>query len=242
MAADFETDAWNGRALLTDLYQLTMAQGYWKTGRAGREAVFHLFFRKAPFQSGFTIAAGLATAVDFLKAFHFTKADLSFLATLTGNDDQPLFAPGFLDYVASLRFTCDVDAIHQGYVRAIETALGRKLDWQRDDLALQNIQARVRSPGIWLLANLNNALLLATSNRSEAAVGCATMDGDTSGGLSPIAGIDKAFLRQWLRRLEITGPADKTTPLPINPCRTPINIPAPPSRWTAWSSALTAAN
>jgi NAD+ synthase (glutamine-hydrolysing) len=102
----------------------------------------------------------------------------------------------------------NVEEIHQGYLRAIETALGRKLGWQQDDLALQNIQARVRSPGIWLIANLNNALLLATSNRSEAAVGYATMDGDTSGGLSPIAGIDKAFLRHWLRWLETKGPED----------------------------------
>lgn len=100
----------------------------------------------------------------------------------------------------------EVEEIHQGYLRAVEAALGRKLDWQRDDLALQNIQARVRSPGIWMIANLNNALLLSTSNRSEAAVGYATMDGDTSGGLSPIAGIDKAFLRQWLRWLETKGP------------------------------------
>jgi len=100
----------------------------------------------------------------------------------------------------------NVEPIHQDYLHAIESALGRKLDWQRDDLALQNIQARVRSPGIWLVANLKKALLLATSNRSEAAVGYATMDGDTSGGLSPIAGIDKAFLRQWLRWLEAEGP------------------------------------
>ena len=72
--------------------------------------------------------------------------------------------------------------------------------------ALQNIQARVRGPSVWLLANIRNALLLATSNRSEAAVGYATMDGDTCGGLSPIAGIDKAFLRQWLRWMEREGP------------------------------------
>ncbi|MDR3459240.1 MAG: NAD(+) synthase [Verrucomicrobiae bacterium] len=109
--------------------------------------------------------------------------------------------------VGARHLELEVEPIHQGYLRAIESALGRKLDWQQDDLALQNIQARVRSPGIWLLANLNNSLLLATSNRSEAAVGYATMDGDTSGGLSPIAGIDKAFLRQWLRWLETAGPA-----------------------------------
>jgi NAD+ synthase (glutamine-hydrolysing) len=53
---------------------------------------------------------------------------------------------------------------------------------------------------------VKHALLLSTSNRSEAAVGYATMDGDTSGGLSPIAGIDKAYLQKWLRWLEKKGP------------------------------------
>ncbi|MDR3410798.1 MAG: nicotinate phosphoribosyltransferase [Formivibrio sp.] len=116
MKNDNEKDAWNGRALLTDLYQLTMAYGYWKSGRAEREAVFHLFFRKAPFQSGFTIAAGLATAIDFLKSFHFTEADLQFLSLMTGNDGKPLFEAGFLEYLRTLRFACDVDAIPEGTV------------------------------------------------------------------------------------------------------------------------------
>ena len=100
----------------------------------------------------------------------------------------------------------DVESLVVGYVSAVEAALGRTLGWQRDDLALQNIQARVRAPSVWLLANLNSALLLSTSNRSEAAVGYATMDGDTAGGLSPIAGIDKAFLRRFLVWLEKVGP------------------------------------
>jgi NAD+ synthase (glutamine-hydrolysing) len=100
----------------------------------------------------------------------------------------------------------DVSALHEGYLSMIGGALRRDLVWERDDLALQNIQARVRSPGVWLVANLKGALLLSTSNRSEAAVGYATMDGDTSGGLSPIAGIDKAFLREWLVWLERKGP------------------------------------
>ncbi|HEY4103991.1 MAG TPA: NAD(+) synthase [Polyangiaceae bacterium] len=108
--------------------------------------------------------------------------------------------------VGSTHFELDVEALVSSYVGAIQGALGRELDWQRDDLALQNIQARVRAPSVWLLANLNSALLLSTSNRSEAAVGYATMDGDTSGGLSPIAGIDKAFLRRWLTWLEGRGP------------------------------------
>ena len=100
----------------------------------------------------------------------------------------------------------DVDALVGLYVGRIEGAIGRQLSWDTDDLALQNIQARVRAPGVWLLANLRGFLLLATSNRSEAAVGYATMDGDTAGGLSPIAGIDKAYLRRWLRWLETAGP------------------------------------
>ncbi len=99
----------------------------------------------------------------------------------------------------------DVDPIVENYKATIEQAIGRKLSWETDDITLQNIQARTRSPSIWMFANLKNALLLSTSNRSEAAVGYATMDGDTSGGLSPIAGIDKAFLRDWLRVMEQTG-------------------------------------
>jgi NAD+ synthase (glutamine-hydrolysing) len=100
----------------------------------------------------------------------------------------------------------DVDPLVQAYIKLAEEAIGRLLDWRQDDLALQNIQARVRAPSVWLLANLKNALLVATSNRSEAAVGYATMDGDTAGGIAPIAGIDKAFLRDWLVWLERQGP------------------------------------
>jgi len=99
----------------------------------------------------------------------------------------------------------EVDPLVEACTERVSAALGRPLTWKTDDIALQNIQARVRSPGVWMLANAENKLLLATSNRSEAAVGYATMDGDTSGGLSPIAGIDKAFLRAWLRWMEAEG-------------------------------------
>jgi NAD+ synthase (glutamine-hydrolysing) len=99
----------------------------------------------------------------------------------------------------------NVDPIVESYKAVVEQAIGRDLSWESDDVTLQNIQARTRSPSVWMFANLKNALLLSTSNRSEAAVGYATMDGDTSGGLSPIAGIDKAFLRQWLRTMETDG-------------------------------------
>jgi NAD+ synthase (glutamine-hydrolysing) len=110
-------------------------------------------------------------------------------------------------------FEWNIDAVVDRYVDTVSAAMGRKLNWQHDDLALQNIQARARGPGAWLLANLRDALLLTTSNRSEAAVGYATMDGDTCGGLAPIAGIDKAFLLEWLKWMATTGPAG-VGPLP----------------------------
>jgi nicotinate phosphoribosyltransferase len=101
-------------ALLTDLYQLTMACGYWKHGVAEREAVFHLTFRRPPFEGGYAICAGVATAVEMLRRLRFTADDLAYLATLRDREDQPLFPPEFLAYLGQLRFTCTVDAVPEG--------------------------------------------------------------------------------------------------------------------------------
>ncbi|HEY0654058.1 MAG TPA: NAD(+) synthase [Chryseosolibacter sp.] len=95
-----------------------------------------------------------------------------------------------------------IDDEVNSYSSKIEHALGRKLSWETDDIAMQNIQARTRSPIIWMLANIKRAVLLTTSNRSEGDVGYATMDGDTSGSLAPIAGISKVFILQWLKWAE----------------------------------------
>ena len=100
--------------LLTDLYQLTMAYGYWKNQVHEREAVFHLFFRKNPFQSGFSVSCGLADVIDYIETFRFDGDELGYLASLTGNDGKPLFDAGFLNYLRDLRFTCDIDAIPEG--------------------------------------------------------------------------------------------------------------------------------
>src|SRR6266702_7260980 len=99
------------QALLTDLYQLTMAYGYWKAGKADQEAVFHLLFRKQPFHSGFTLACGLADAIQYLREFKFEKSDLAYLATLKGNDGKRLFEPAFLKYLGNLKLHLDIDAI-----------------------------------------------------------------------------------------------------------------------------------
>ena len=102
-------------ALLTDLYQLTMAYGYWKLGRAEIEAVFHLSFRHHPFDGGFSIACGLEPAVQYLAELRFDDDDLNYLRTLKGNDGNPLFPDAeFFDYLAQLKLTCDIDAIPEG--------------------------------------------------------------------------------------------------------------------------------
>jgi len=103
-------------ALLTDLYQLTMAYGYWKTGTHEKEAVFHLSFRRAPFQGGYAIAAGLADAITWLAQLRFEPDDVGYLATLLGDDGTPLFTAEFLRYLRALKFTCDVEAMPEGTV------------------------------------------------------------------------------------------------------------------------------
>ncbi len=102
-------------------------------------------------------------------------------------------------------FVFDIDDLVSSYTEKVAQQIDRKLSWETDDIPLQNIQARVRAPGVWLLANIHNHLLLTTSNRSEAAVGYCTMDGDTAGSIAPISGIDKTWLRTWLVWLEKVG-------------------------------------
>jgi nicotinate phosphoribosyltransferase len=103
-------------ALLTDLYQLTMAYGYWKLGRADHEAVFHLIFRRHPFKGGYTVAAGLGPVIEFLENLEFAADDLEYLASLTGNDGRALFEPAFLDFLHGFRFAGDLDAVPEGTV------------------------------------------------------------------------------------------------------------------------------
>ena len=103
-------------ALLTDLYELTMAFGYWKSGMADREAVFHLFFRENPFGGGFAVACGLEAVVDYLANLKFDEEETDYLAGLEGADGKPLFEVGFFDFLRRVPFGCDVDAVPEGTV------------------------------------------------------------------------------------------------------------------------------
>ncbi|MFC3414835.1 nicotinate phosphoribosyltransferase [Algoriphagus hitonicola] len=111
--------------LLTDFYQLTMAYAYWKSGKGEQEAVFNLFFRKHPFQGGFTLAAGLDFVIDYLENFKFKKEDLSYLGKMKVKDGSALFEQDFLDYLENLKFSCDIDAIEEGTVVFPNTPLIR---------------------------------------------------------------------------------------------------------------------
>ena len=103
-------------ALLTDLYELTMAYGYWRAGKESHEAAFHLFFRENPFEGGYAVCAGLEPAIEYLENLRFTAEDLDDLRAIRGNDGGRLFPDEFLEHLGNLRLTCDVDAIPEGTV------------------------------------------------------------------------------------------------------------------------------
>lgn len=103
-------------ALLTDFYELTMAYAAWKGGTAGRQASFTLSFRHHPFHGGFTVAAGLAHALDLVEHLRFDAEDLAFLAAQGGADGERLFDPGFLEALSRLELDLDVDAVPEGTV------------------------------------------------------------------------------------------------------------------------------
>src|SRR2546421_933619 len=90
-------------ALLTDLYQITMAYGYWKLGRHEQQAVFHHTFRRNPFAGGYSITCGLHYAIDFLPSLRFDEADAAYPRSLTGNDGQPLLEPAFMEYLREMQ-------------------------------------------------------------------------------------------------------------------------------------------
>lgn len=103
-------------ALLTDLYQLTMAYGYFRNGMTGHHACFHLFFRSHPFDGGYTVVAGLPDALDYVRSLRFEDGDLQYLAGLTSRDGSTLFDDEFLAYLRDLRLEVDIDAVPEGTI------------------------------------------------------------------------------------------------------------------------------
>lgn len=102
--------------MLTDLYQLTMAQAYLESGISETEGCFHLYFRDNPFSGGFAVAAGLQQAVDWIESWHFTPENIGYLRTQRGADGRALFTERFLTELGRMEFTCDVHAVPEGTV------------------------------------------------------------------------------------------------------------------------------
>ncbi len=96
--------------LLTDFYELTMMQGYFKSGEGKKKAVFDLFYRNNPNNGGYSICAGLSQVVDYIKNIRFTDEDIAYLRSLSTFEDD------FLEYLKDFKFTGDIYAIPEGTV------------------------------------------------------------------------------------------------------------------------------
>ena len=103
-----ETSSINS-ALFTDFYELTMAQGYWKNNM-NQKVVFDMFFRKNPFNGGFSVLAGNETLIDMLTSFRFSESDIEYLR------QQKIFEEGFLDYLKDFKFSGDLYTMDEGTV------------------------------------------------------------------------------------------------------------------------------
>lgn len=98
----------HGMELLTDLYELTMMQVYMKTGILHNYAIFDMFFRKNPFNSGYVVFAGLEQLIEYLQNLSFSKESIDYLYSLH------IFSDDFLDYCKSFRFTGSIYSFQEG--------------------------------------------------------------------------------------------------------------------------------
>lgn len=164
----------------------------------GSEKALAMLGQQAP--ESFPIGADITTQANALAGLLLKTA---YQGTQNSSTSTQHAAQSLAESIGAWYTKWEVDDVVQQVEQTMTTAIGRSLTWEQDDIARQNVQARVRAPFIWMLTNLCGGLLLTTSNRSEGDVGYATMDGDTAGSLAPIAGVDKDFIRHWLRWAEV---------------------------------------
>lgn len=104
----YSSERVSNHTLLTDFYELTMANGYFELGKKDEIAYFDMFFRKVPDDGGFAILAGLEQIVEYLENLRFTEEDIAFLRS------KGCFSEAFLEYLRDFKFECDVWAIPEG--------------------------------------------------------------------------------------------------------------------------------
>ena len=130
----------------------------------------------------------------------------AYQATVQSGEVTRKAAKGLAKALNIPHYEFDVEPMVKEYKKLGKIVKGSELNFEDNDITLQNLQARVRAPSIWMIANMRGTLLLTTSNMSEAAVGYATMDGDTAGSVAPIAGLPKVYIREFLAWVAYTGP------------------------------------
>ena len=157
-----------GMALSTDLYEITMAYGYWKLGMADQEAVFHVVFRENPFGGGYALACGLGYLTELLDHFRFEPRDLAYLAGLRGNDGEALFAPAFLAYLADLRLVVDIDAMPEGTAAFAHEPIVR--------VSGSLLQAQLLETLILTVVNFQTLIATKAARVCEAAAGDAVLE------------------------------------------------------------------
>jgi nicotinate phosphoribosyltransferase len=164
--------------LSTDLYQLTMAAGYYEAGKLEERATFELFVRRLPHNRNFVLAAGLAQAVEYLKNLRYSAEEIDYLRTL------PQFAhssPGFFEYLAGLRFTGDLFAVPEG----------TPLFPNEPFLTLRAPLVEAQIPETYLLATVGFQSMIATKAARvvKAALGRTVVEFGTRRAHSPEAGV-----------------------------------------------------
>ncbi len=129
--------------LNTDLYELTMAQGFWESGLVDSEACFNAFFRENPFGGGYAVCCGTGQIADLVENFVFEDADIEYLAGLEAPGGGAMFKPAFLEYLRGHRLNLTIDAVPEGEVvfprEPMVRIMGPVIDCQLIETALLNL-------------------------------------------------------------------------------------------------------
>lgn len=130
-------------AMLTDLYELTMAQGLWESGKLHEEGCFTAFYRDHPFGSAYAVMCGTAELPELVENLRFTEEDVSYLASLEAPGGGKLFKSGFLEYLCGFKAKVDIDAVPEGELvfprEPMVRVCGSALECQLLETALLNI-------------------------------------------------------------------------------------------------------
>lgn len=129
--------------LNTDLYELTMAQGFWESGLVESEGCFNAFFRENPFGGGYGISCGVGQVADLVENFVYTDEDIEYLSGIAAPGGGPMFKPAFLEFLRGHKLDLTIDAVPEGEVvfprEPMVRVMGPIIDCQLIETALLNL-------------------------------------------------------------------------------------------------------